>query len=85
MPLATSDYLDVKGGRDGEEPGWAHGVVMGRKDWLEIVCRLEPGLLGCKIGMVGRYHVACDTSMGPTDSRWYYGRLAYEQHIARMP
>lgn len=83
MPI-SSDYLEVKGGRDGDEPGWAHGVVMGRKDWLEIVCRLEPGLMGCVIGKVGRYHVACDKTMEPTASRWYYSAERFNEHVARL-
>lgn len=85
MPLVTSDYLEVKGGRDGEEPGWAHGCVMGRRDWLNIVCRLEPGLMGLKVGMCGRYQVACDTSMPADASRWYYSRAGYEEHLSRLP
>lgn len=85
MSLATSDYNEAKGGRDGEEPGWPHGVVMGRRDWLMIVCRLEPGLMGCKVGIVGRYQVACDTSMEPSTSRFYYSRENYEAHLSRLP
>jgi len=85
MNTATSDYLEANGGRDGDEPGMAHGCVMGRKDWLMIVCRLVPGLMGCKVGQVGNVHVACDTSMEPTASRWYYRREAYEEHLQRLP
>lgn len=83
--MISSDYLEVKGGRDGEEPGWPHGVVMGRRDWLMIVCRLEPHLMGLRVGMCGRYQVACDTSMQPDASRTYYSRELYEQHLARLP
>ena len=80
----TSDYVETRAAT-GEEPGWAHGCVMGRKDWLMIVCRLEPRLTGCKVGQVGRYAVACDTSMEPTASRWYYSRERYEEHVANLP
>jgi hypothetical protein len=83
--VISSDYIEAKGGRDGEEPGFAHGVVMGRRDWLNIVCRLEPGLMGCKVGMCGRFQVACDTSMPPDASRTYYTRERYEEHLSRLP
>jgi hypothetical protein len=82
--MISSDYLETKA-ENGADPGWAHGVVMGRKDWLEIVCRLEPGLMGCRVGRVGRYAVACDVTMEPTASRWYYSRDRYEEHLARLP
>jgi hypothetical protein len=80
----TSTDLQETREETGEEPGWAHGCVMGRKDWLNVVCRLEPHLMGRKVGQVGRYAVACDPSMDPTTSRWYYSAARFEEHLSRI-
>jgi len=69
----------------GVEFGPAHGCVMGQRDWREIVCRLVPGLYGCKVGMVGHTHVACDSSMPPTAAKWYYNRASFDEHMGRLP
>ena len=79
----TSDYVQTREELDAE-PGLAYGCIMGRKDWLMIVCRLVPGLMGCKVGKVGAVQVACDTSMNPTASMWYYSRDRYEEHVSRI-
>jgi hypothetical protein len=68
-----------------EEPGMAFGCVMGQRDWREIVCRLDPHLFGCTVGKIGPVHVALDRSMQPTESRWYYLRSSFEEHLGRIP
>lgn len=81
--MITSDYIEA---RDfaGEEPGMAFGVVMGNRDWREIVCRLDQQLWGRKVGKIGPTHVALDSSMEPTASRWYYLRESFEEHLSRL-
>lgn len=81
--MISSDIHETRA--EAGEPGLSYGVVMGRRDWLMIVCRFEPHLTGQRVGTCGRYAVACDTSMEPTAQRWYYSRDRFEEHVARLP
>lgn len=83
MKNVTSDYLAYREAH-GEEPGAAFGCVMGYRDWREIVCRLDGRLFGCSVGKIGPVHVALDRSMQPSDSRWYFDRAGWENHVARI-